>query len=90
MRDYRLGPIIGVGYAILCGVLFLFVQGREYYLNSFTIADRVFGSTFYLLTGFHGFHVLIGTLWLIVRFCRLILGHFSLKKHFGLEACFWY
>nr|UJM44200.1 cytochrome c oxidase subunit 3 [Arcuatula senhousia]WPW47626.1 cytochrome c oxidase subunit 3 [Arcuatula senhousia]WPW47638.1 cytochrome c oxidase subunit 3 [Arcuatula senhousia] len=89
-RDYSWAPIIGVAYSVLCGAVFLRYQFHEYYMNSFSMADSVFGSCFYILTGFHGFHVVIGSLWLLVSMFRLILGHFSRKRHFGLVACFWY
>lgn len=72
------------------GVIFIFVQLFEYWHCSFTIADRVYGSTFYILTGFHGFHVIVGVSWLAVSYYRYKYGHFSIKRHFGLEACFWY
>lgn len=89
-RDYDKGSFQGLGLTIVCGVLFFRVQLREYYWNSFTIADSVYGRTFYMLTGFHGIHVFVGTLWLIVRFGRLWFGHFRSRRHFGLEACLWY
>ena len=60
--DYVKGPLLGIFLAIVCGVLFLFVQGFEYYSNSFTLSDRIYGSVFYVLTGFHGTHVLVGSI----------------------------
>jgi len=87
-RDYTQESLLTLGGVILMGVTFLVVQAKEYYANSFRIADRVFGSCFYLLTGFHGFHVIVGTLWLAVRWGRIFCGHFSKKRHFGLTACF--
>nr|URF22688.1 cytochrome c oxidase subunit III [Brachidontes pharaonis] len=89
-RDYDYGSLIGMAGAILLGVAFVALQYREYYFNSFSIADGIYGSTFYMLTGFHGAHVFFGTLFLIVTFVRLWYGHFLSDRHFGLEACAWY
>jgi cytochrome c oxidase subunit 3 len=58
----------------------------EYYEAPFTIADSVFGSTFFMATGFLGFHVLIGTTFLLVCFFRLLDNHFTRHHHNGLEA----
>nr|UVH65885.1 cytochrome c oxidase subunit III [Perna perna]UVH65898.1 cytochrome c oxidase subunit III [Perna perna]WRV01109.1 cytochrome c oxidase subunit III [Perna perna] len=82
--------LINMLLTITCGVLFLVGQGNEYFFCSFSIADSVYGSTFYMLTGFHGGHVMVGTTWLIVSFFRMWRGHFSKDRHFGLEACLWY
>jgi len=90
LKDYDVGPFIGLVVTILCGTVFFLVQLREYYWNSYTIADRVYGRVFYLLTGFHGMHVVVGTLWLMVRLVRLWRGEFSSQRHFGFEACIWY
>jgi cytochrome c oxidase subunit 3 len=72
------------------GFFFLLLQGLEYYLCSFTIADSSYGSCFFLATGFHGLHVLIGTIWLSVSLPRLCLGHYSSNRHFCLESGIWY
>jgi heme/copper-type cytochrome/quinol oxidase subunit 3 len=58
-------------FTILLGVYFTFLQGFEYAVASFTISDRIFGTTFFVATGFHGLHVLIGTIFLIVSTIRL-------------------
>jgi cytochrome c oxidase subunit 3 len=68
------------------GVIFTGLQALEYYEAPFTIADSVFGSTFFMATGFHGFHVLIGTSFLAVCFFRLLDNHFTKHHHNGLEA----
>ena len=70
--------------AIVAGVLFSGIQGYEYYHAPFTIADSVFGSAFYILTGFHGIHVLVGTIILQIQKKRLQYLHFSPKHHVGL------
>jgi len=64
---------------------FLLVQCTEFHACPFTIADSVFGSSFFLLTGFHGLHVFLGFLFLIVSFLRLKSGHFSPTRHLGFE-----
>jgi len=61
------------------------VQLAEFFACSFTIADSAFGSSFFLLTGFHGLHVFFGFLFLRVALCRLGLGHFSISHHLGFE-----
>nr|AGN71295.1 cytochrome c oxidase subunit III [Leptobrachella pelodytoides] len=75
---------------ILLGVYFTILQAMEYYEAPFTIADGVYGSTFFVATGFHGLHVIIGTLFLSVCLLRLILHHFTSNHHFGFEAAAWY
>nr|QHN89109.1 cytochrome c oxidase subunit III [Hasora chromus] len=75
---------------ILLGVYFTILQGYEYYEAPFTIADSIYGSTFFMATGFHGLHVIIGTIFLFTCFYRHILNHFSSKHHFGFEAAAWY
>lgn len=72
------------------GAYFTFLQAGEYASAPFSIADRVYGSTFFVATGFHGAHVLIGTIFLIVCLLRTILLHFSTGHHFGFEAAAWY
>nr|YP_009182732.1 cytochrome c oxidase subunit III [Heteropterus morpheus]AHH34383.1 cytochrome c oxidase subunit III [Heteropterus morpheus] len=75
---------------ILLGIYFTILQMYEYHEASFTIADSIYGSTFFVATGFHGLHVLIGTIFLITCFIRLLFYHFSNKHHFGFEAAAWY
>ena len=80
----------GLILTIFLGVYFTCLQAIEYYEASFRIADSVYGATFFIATGFHGLHVLVGTSFLIVCFWRLISGHFSAIQHFGFEAAAWY
>jgi len=75
---------------ILLGVYFTFLQAIEYYISSFTMRDRVFGSTFFVATGFHGLHVLIGTLFLIICLIRALNSSFTSWHHLGLEMAIWY
>ena len=79
-----------LGYTILLGVYFTLLQGMEYYETFFTIQDGVFGSTFFIATGFHGLHVLVGTSFLLVCYGRLGRGHFCKNHHIGYEAAIWY
>jgi len=75
---------------LFLAVAFTAFQAYEYIEASFKISDGIYGSTFYMATGFHGFHVLIGTFFLSVAFFRLTRNHFSKKHHFGFEAAAWY
>jgi len=77
-------------WTILLSLLFTCTQVFEYIIAPFTINDGIYGSTFYLTTGFHGFHVLIGTIFLAVCLLRLHLDHFTIEHHFGFEAAVWY
>nr|YP_010282283.1 cytochrome c oxidase subunit III [Layahima weiweii]UHM24946.1 cytochrome c oxidase subunit 3 [Layahima weiweii] len=80
----------GLFFTSLLGIYFTALQAYEYMEAPFTIADSVYGSTFFVATGFHGLHVLIGTTFLIVCLVRHINYHFSSNHHFGFEAAAWY
>jgi heme/copper-type cytochrome/quinol oxidase subunit 3 len=71
-------------------VFFTGFQGVEYVSANFTIADGIYGSTFFLATGFHGFHVFIGTCFLSVCLYRMYANHFTSQHHFGFEASAFY
>nr|DAC76758.1 TPA_asm: cytochrome c oxidase subunit III [Pseudomyrmex feralis] len=75
---------------IILGVYFTLLQSIEYVESPFTISDSVYGSTFFVATGFHGLHVIIGSLFLFVCIMRLNVKHFSPYHHFGFEASAWY
>nr|AEP27667.1 cytochrome c oxidase subunit III [Doydirhynchus austriacus] len=75
---------------VILGVYFSILQGFEYSEASFSISDAVYGSSFYMATGFHGLHVIIGTTFLLVCLIRHYLNHFSSIHHFGFEAAAWY
>lgn len=77
---------------ILLGIIFAYFQYFEYYSSFFTISDSVFGSSFFLLTGCHGLHILIGTTFLIFTLLRLALSHFSHTHHlqFSAAAIYWH
>jgi cytochrome c oxidase subunit 3 len=81
----------GLGLTILLGVCFTALQAVEYSVAPFPFAGGgVYPSTFYLATGFHGFHVIVGTLFLIVCYFRARANHFTPARHFGFEAAAWY
>lgn len=75
---------------VLLGLYFTSLQAFEYYEASFSIADSVYGATFFVATGFHGLHVIIGTTFLFICLGRLRMAHFSSSHHFGFEAAAWY
>jgi len=75
---------------IFLAVIFTALQVFEYTSASFSISDGIYGSCFYMATGFHGFHVFIGTCFLTVCLIRLNLNHFTKEHHFGFEAAAWY
>nr|YP_007183117.1 cytochrome c oxidase subunit III [Neophema chrysogaster]AFN22136.1 cytochrome c oxidase subunit III [Neophema chrysogaster] len=74
----------------LLGLYFTILQATEYYEAPFSIADGVYGSTFFVATGFHGLHVIIGSTFLLICLARLTKFHFTQKHHFGFEAAAWY
>jgi len=75
---------------VVLGIYFTILQGLEYYEARFSFADGIYGSTFFIATGFHGLHVIVGTLFLIVCLIRHINGQFRFNHHFGFEAAAWY
>ena len=75
---------------VILGIYFTLLQGIEYLEARFTFADSVYGSTFFLATGFHGLHVIIGTLFLLVCLIRSSINSFNYLHHFGFEAAAWY
>jgi len=82
--------IISLIYTIVLAALFTYFQGLEYVSAPFNISDGVYGSCFYMATGFHGFHVFVGTIALIVSFVRIVLNHSTNTHHFGFESAIWY
>nr|YP_010564746.1 cytochrome c oxidase subunit III [Volucella liupanshanensis]UZA61149.1 cytochrome c oxidase subunit III [Volucella liupanshanensis] len=77
-------------FTVLLGIYFTMLQTYEYIEAPFTISDSVYGSTFFMATGFHGLHVLIGTTFLLICLIRHLNNHFSKNHHFGFEAAAWY
>ncbi len=82
--------IQGLGLTIFLGICFSCVQAYEYGHAAFGFSEGIYPSTFFMATGFHGFHVLVGTIFLIVCFFRARAGHFKPDHHFGFEAAAWY
>jgi cytochrome c oxidase subunit 3 len=80
----------GLILAIVLGVLFTFFQAYEYTHAAFGFSGNIYGANFFMATGFHGAHVIIGTIFLFVCYLRLRAGHFSPEKHIGFEAAAWY
>jgi len=77
-------------FTIILAEFFILFQGFEYITAPFDISDGIYGSTFFMCTGFHGFHVIIGSIFLYVIFFRMYKAHFSRAHHFGFEAAAWY
>ena len=82
--------IAGLALTVALGALFTTLQAYEYGHAAFNYAGHIYGATFFMATGFHGAHVLIGTIFLLVCLLRAIKGHFTPKQHFGFEAAAWY
>ncbi|HLI17715.1 MAG TPA: cytochrome c oxidase subunit 3 [Rhodanobacteraceae bacterium] len=95
LRAGRRGRLIGfLGLTILLGMGFLACQAHEYwdswYNLNMTLHSGIYGATFYILTGFHGLHVTVGTIMLIVMWFRCVRGHFDREHHFAFEGVSWY
>jgi|TARA_R110002072_G_scaffold37226_7_gene109174 cytochrome c oxidase subunit 3 len=86
----RVNTIRGLALTVILGVAFTSFQAYEYYHAGFGFTDGIYSSTFYMATGFHGFHVIVGTIFLAVCLIRAIKGHFTPEHHFGFEAAAWY
>lgn len=93
-KNHR-GPLkLWLALTVLLGVCFLFLQAHEYHEAyselGLTLSSGVYGTTFFMLTGFHGAHVTIGALMLSIMLVRILRGHFDAEHHFGFEAASWY
>jgi cytochrome c oxidase subunit 3 len=84
------GVIQGLALTVLLGMTFTGFQAYEYASAPFNFTDGIYPSTFFMATGFHGFHVIIGTIFLAVCLFRAAKGHFTPDHHFGFEAAAWY
>jgi cytochrome c oxidase subunit 3 len=94
LKNNRTQLIVGLALTIALGITFLYLQATEYH-EAYTdlnlkLTTGAYGASFFMLTGFHGFHVTVGTLMLIVIFARSIAGHFTADHHFGFEGVAWY
>ena len=94
LANKRSTTIFWMWVTVILGATFLVVQGYEYshaYRDlNLKLSSGIFGSTFFMLTGFHGFHVFVGMLMLLFITLRLMKGHFTPKRHFGFEGAAWY
>nr|YP_009577926.1 cytochrome c oxidase subunit 3 [Guillardia theta]QBJ06297.1 cytochrome c oxidase subunit 3 [Guillardia theta] len=86
----RSAALTSLALTIFLGSIFTVLQGVEYYDANFSMSDGIYGSVFFLATGFHGFHVLLGSTFLLVCLLRLVNHHFTTQHHFGFEAAAWY
>lgn len=82
--------VLGVICTLIYGLIFTLTQLMEYKTSWFTIADGIYGAMFYIATGFHGFHVIVGSIFIFICLGRLILNHLVPFHHVGFEAASWY
>nr|WP_321526516.1 cytochrome c oxidase subunit 3 [uncultured Cohaesibacter sp.] len=90
LENDRDGVKKGLALTILLGIVFSAVQVYEYVHAPFAFKESIYGATFFMATGFHGFHVFVGTIFLIVCLIRVYKGDFTPQQHFGFEAAAWY
>jgi cytochrome c oxidase subunit 3 len=90
LHNDRKALVTGLALTVLLGIAFTSFQAIEYMEAPFSFTGGVYPSTFFLATGFHGFHVMVGTTFLLVCLLRAMRGHFTAQRHFGLEAAAWY
>ena len=90
LKNNRRGLIMWLAATVLLGASFTALQAMEYSEAAFSYGGHIYGSTFFMATGFHGAHVIIGTIFLLVCLLRAMKGHFTPKQHFGFEAAAWY
>jgi cytochrome c oxidase subunit 3 len=86
----RKGAKLGLLFTVVLGLCFTAMQIYEYSHAHFDFAGNLYGSSFFMATGFHGAHVVIGTIFLAICLLRLLAGHWTSEKHFGFEAAAWY
>jgi len=90
LENNRKGLIQGLLVTVVLGLCFTGFQAWEYAHAAFGFREGIFPSTFFMATGFHGFHVIVGTTFLAVNLVRAMKGHFTPEQHFGFEAAAWY
>lgn len=90
MHGNNADTVKALGLTVALGVVFLCLQVYEYFHSHFGFTEGAYSSTFYMATGFHGFHVFVGTVFLFVCWRRARKGHFTPERHFGFEAAAWY
>jgi cytochrome c oxidase subunit 3 len=86
----RKGLKMGLWLTVFLGFIFSLCQAYEYSHAAFGFSGNIYGAAFFMATGFHGFHVIVGTIFLAVCLARVYKGHFTPKQHFGFEAAAWY
>ena len=90
LKNDRRGLVLGLVCTVALGALFTVLQAYEYGHAAFNYSGHIYGATFFMATGFHGAHVIIGTIFLLVCLFRALKGHFTPQQHFGFEAAAWY
>ena len=90
LENDREGVKQALWITVILGVVFTLCQAYEYSHAAFGFSGNIYGATFFMATGFHGFHVIIGTIFLIVCLLRVYMGHFTPKQHLGFEFAAWY
>jgi cytochrome c oxidase subunit 3 len=90
LENDRKGLLQGLTLTIILGVLFSICQAYEYSHAAFGLSGHIYGATFFMATGFHGFHVIIGTIFLAVCLLRAVRGEFTPQRHLGFEFAAWY
>ena len=90
LGGYRIEVITSLVFTLIFATFFTLFQVYEYLNAPFSLTDGVYGSTFYMLTGLHGFHVLVGTFFLIVSLYRIRRHHYTTSSHVGFECAAWY
>ena len=89
-ENNRKDIVWGLTIAVVLGLIFTFFQAYEYIHATFSFSGNIYGANFFMATGFHGFHVIIGTIFLFVCLLRVLKGHFTPESHIGFEAAAWY
>nr|UNP24629.1 cytochrome oxidase subunit III [Aphis craccivora] len=90
LNNSKKKTIIFMNLTIILSMYFLILQALEYNQATFTFSDSIFGSSFYMATGFHGLHVIIGTIFLMINLLRMLKLHFSFIHHISFELAAWY
>ena len=90
IQGIRVGALYGLVLTVILAFLFTTLQGKEYLISNFTFSDGTYGSVFYFGTGFHGFHVIIGTAYIAVGLWRVLAYHSTDNHHLGLESSILY
>lgn len=90
MARKRAAMIVGLVLTVALGAVFLGIQYYEWAHSPLKITDGLLGSAFFMLTGFHGLHVIVGVLFILVNLIRALMGHFTPQRHFALQAAGWY